>query len=26
VLDGERVTITQTLPDSGAVADLQGQG
>ncbi len=26
VLDGERVTINQTLPDSGAVADLQGQG
>lgn len=26
VLDGEQVTITQTLPDSGAVADVQGQG
>ena len=26
VLDGETVTINQTLPDGGAVADLQGQG
>lgn len=26
VLDGETVTINQTPPDSGAVADLQGQG
>jgi hypothetical protein len=26
VLNGEQVTITQTLPDSGAVADIQGQG
>ncbi len=26
VLDGEQVTITQTLPDNGAVADVQGQG
>ena len=26
VLKGEQVTITQTLPDSGAVADIQGQG
>ena len=26
VLDGETVTINQTLPDSGAVSDLQGQG
>lgn len=26
VLDGERVTINQTLPDGGVVADLQGQG
>ena len=26
VLDGETVTITQTLPDSGAVVDVQGQG
>ena len=26
VLDGERVTITQTLPDSGAATDVQGQG
>lgn len=26
VLDGERVTITQTQPDNGAVADVQGQG
>ena len=26
VLDGEQVKITQTLPDSGAVADVQGQG
>ena len=26
VLDGEQVTITQTLPDSGAVADVQEQG
>ena len=26
VLDGERVTISQTLPDSGAGADVQGQG
>lgn len=25
VLDGETVTINQTPPDSGAVADLQGQ-
>lgn len=26
VLDGEQVTITQTLPDSGPVADIQEQG
>jgi hypothetical protein len=26
VLDGERVTISQTPPDSGAGADVQGQG
>lgn len=26
VLDGETVTINQTLPDSGAVADDQGRG
>jgi hypothetical protein len=26
VLDGEQVTITQTPPDGGAVADVQGQG
>lgn len=26
VLDGETVTINQTLPDGGVVADLQGQG
>lgn len=26
VLDGERVTINQTPPDSGAVADDQGRG
>jgi len=26
VLDGETVTIHQTLPDGGVVADLQGQG
>lgn len=26
VLDGETVTINQTLPDGGMVADLQGQG
>ena len=26
VLDGERVTINQTLPDGGAVADEQGRG
>lgn len=26
VLDGETVTINQTLPDSGAVADEQGRG
>ncbi|HRJ64755.1 hypothetical protein [Brevundimonas sp. UBA2416] len=26
VLDGETVTINQTLPDSGAVAGVEGQG
>lgn len=26
VIDGERVTINQTLPDAGAVADDQGRG
>lgn len=26
VLDGERVTINQTLPDTGAASDDQGQG
>ena len=25
-LDGERVTIIQTLPDGGVIADAQGQG
>jgi hypothetical protein len=26
VLDGDTVTINQTLPDGGVVADLQGRG